>query len=69
MRSVTDLRYLSGQGCGPEWDSRLQELESDCVATTFSLPSWVFNPALNCMISETEEQHRSRLDTLLVWYT
>ncbi|KAH7002436.1 hypothetical protein EDB80DRAFT_720579 [Ilyonectria destructans] len=67
MRSVTNLRHLSRRGQGLAWRTRLQELESDCAATTFSLPPWVFNPIRNFATEETEVEHRHRLDMLLVW--
>ncbi|CAH0057994.1 unnamed protein product [Clonostachys solani] len=67
MRSVTELRFSVKQGCGPAWKARFQELESDCAATTLSLPAWVFKPTRNLGIGETETEHRDRLETLIVW--
>ncbi|VUC29694.1 unnamed protein product [Clonostachys rosea] len=67
MRSVTDLRCSVRQGCGPAWKARFQELESDCAATTLSLPAWVFKPIRNLGTGETETEHRDRLETLIVW--
>ncbi|CAH0027256.1 unnamed protein product [Clonostachys rhizophaga] len=67
MRSVTDLRFSLKQGCGPAWKARFQELESDCAATTLSLPAWVFKPIRNLGTGETETEHRDRLEALIVW--
>ena len=70
MRSVTELRFLARNNCGPAWRSRLRELESDCAATTLVMPPWFFNPTRNFTIGEmgeTEEEHRQRLETLMVW--
>ncbi|CAG9990780.1 unnamed protein product [Clonostachys byssicola] len=67
MRSVTDLRTSVKQGCGPALKARFQELESDCAATTLSLPAWVFKPVRNLGTGETETEHRDRLEALIVW--
>ncbi|CAI6100682.1 unnamed protein product [Clonostachys chloroleuca] len=67
MRSVTDLRFSMKQGCGPALKARFQELESDCAATTLSLPAWVFKPVRNLGTGETETEHRDRLEALIVW--
>lgn len=68
MRSVTDLRSLSNRGHCKDLHKRLQELESDCTATSFALPPWFFNATRNLVLAETEEEHQRRMDTLLVWF-
>lgn len=67
MRAVTELRSLTIRGCGRDIQKRLNELESDCTATSFALPPWFFNPTRNFGIGETDEEHQRRLDALLVW--
>ncbi|KAI8711252.1 Zn(2)-C6 fungal-type domain-containing protein [Fusarium sp. LHS14.1] len=67
MRAVTDLRSLIIRGRGCDIQKRLNELESDCTATSFALPPWFFNPTRNLGIAETDEEHQNRLNALLVW--
>lgn len=67
MRTVTDLRSLIIRGRGCDIQKRLDELESDCTATSFALPPWFFNPTRNLGIAETDEEHQNRLNALLVW--
>lgn len=67
MRAVTELRSLTIRSRGRDIQKRLNELESDCTATSFALPPWFFNPTRNLGIAETDEEHQRRLDVLLVW--
>lgn len=70
MRAVTELRQLTRHGRQSTLETRLRSLQSDCTAMTMALPPWVTSPVRSFDTGETTEEHRCRLETLLVlhWY-
>ncbi|OAL52137.1 hypothetical protein IQ07DRAFT_678188 [Pyrenochaeta sp. DS3sAY3a] len=68
MRTVTEFRMAIRLNPGFCMRESLREVESNVTAMGFSLPPWVFNPTRNFAVCETEEDHQSRLNMLLVWY-
>lgn len=67
MRTLSNLERLLLQNPHQLSKARISELESECMATVFSIPAWVNNPVRNYTVGETEQDHRYRLDALFIW--
>ncbi|KAF4535857.1 uncharacterized protein LTHEOB_12460 [Lasiodiplodia theobromae] len=68
MRAATELRSrIRLERNERVLQNLLQDFESECAAAVLALPSWVSNPVRNFAAGEAEKEHRSRLDTLLLF--
>lgn len=68
MRAATELRSrIRLEHNHSVLQALLQDFESECTAAVFALPPWVSNPVRNFAAGEEEKDHRSRLDTLLLF--
>jgi hypothetical protein len=67
MRATTEVRISARYGIDTALQSRVYALESEFVAVTFALPPYIFNPERHLAKDMTTEDHRSRLNMLLVF--
>jgi hypothetical protein len=67
MRAVTEVRISARYGIDSALQSRVSALESDFVAVTFALPPYMFSPSRHLDTDVTTDDHRSRLNMLLVF--